>query len=402
MTTSIPGFPPDIDCVKAQAKRLRAALPSEAFTHAQALEIVAKLHGAASWGAMRHALEMTSAPMPSVADVPSVTSTDEHRLKILKSYQADALASRISLECDLIDENPAALKAMTMPRFLLTMANIPSSGTARGFSHDSLIKVLDIDRIATLPYNQTAWVDGREVPFSLDHSVIDTIDTITLKERALLHFKGDALVEILRGIRRLPYVKISGRAPIRHAKAEHELSPLDLSRRLQLDWRHTALVADFQHDAIRLYGALTGQSDDTLLPTKAAEVARALSMSRYANLPEFECETDGMRLIFGGALAGLTTFKKQNAPVPIFISARSSEGCADVMMAQARSLRCHVFCHLDDTFNESAFSQSALANSACLVVAEDAQLPHWICETLGIARQGDLATARIFPSQSAV
>lgn len=72
MNTLAPGFPENVTIAKAQAKRLTAALqPSLRLKHGQALEAVAKLHGAESWGHMNALLSGSKPPSPRAPMQPS-------------------------------------------------------------------------------------------------------------------------------------------------------------------------------------------------------------------------------------------------------------------------------------------------------------------------------------------
>lgn len=58
MSHIVPGFPETIDVPKAQARRLVTALKGQTtLTHAQSLEVVAKMYGQESWGHMRAMLD---------------------------------------------------------------------------------------------------------------------------------------------------------------------------------------------------------------------------------------------------------------------------------------------------------------------------------------------------------
>lgn len=62
----IPGYPEDITIAKSQAKRLAKAIELQyRLSHSQALEVVAKMHGERSWGAMSAHFENVPAGAPN-------------------------------------------------------------------------------------------------------------------------------------------------------------------------------------------------------------------------------------------------------------------------------------------------------------------------------------------------
>ncbi|WGR54762.1 glyoxalase superfamily protein [Paracoccus versutus] len=67
MTDQNLGLPATTDIAKAQAKRLRSALPTNLnIGHSQALELIARVHGEQSWGRL-NSLISTSAKVGSAA-----------------------------------------------------------------------------------------------------------------------------------------------------------------------------------------------------------------------------------------------------------------------------------------------------------------------------------------------
>lgn len=63
MTTLILGTPDDLSVVTGQAKRLRKSLEAHCkITHAQSLELVARMHGQESYGHLRAVLDQPQHP----------------------------------------------------------------------------------------------------------------------------------------------------------------------------------------------------------------------------------------------------------------------------------------------------------------------------------------------------
>lgn len=112
MPNFLPGTPDNIDVAKAQARRLATALKdTHPVKHGQALELVARLHGQTSWGALQALIKSENADndlTPSGFEVEEATSpelipvrTDGHRV-LFRRTTAEHIyhLARALLKCD--------------------------------------------------------------------------------------------------------------------------------------------------------------------------------------------------------------------------------------------------------------------------------------------------------------